>query len=368
MQNFISRLSEYGIEVDVICFNNLAVEKNASVIWPKSVEKYFRIFGHCDSFGVSPKSLFTKLFRRLFDRYYLTKLFHLYDIVDFHAYILNYHFLMKECLRHNVKFDITIWGSDLLRASDKKLEEMRLGLNNCYRLKMLDGLKVRLTEYYGHIYDDKCRIVYFGNSEIDNINGITEAEAVSLKYKLYGDIGDKTIVVCGYNSGSIQNHKKMIEALSLLTDEEKSKIHVVLPMTYLGSGEYRNKIRKQIESQNISFTLLDHFLNLKEVAAIRKTADVALNIQTTDALAGSLQGHLYCGNVCIFGDWLKYDVYTNNGIYYIKTSIEDITQHLQDVLQNYHVYKERCKGNHDKIRRLFSWEATIKKQVAVYGE
>jgi glycosyltransferase involved in cell wall biosynthesis len=139
-------------------------------------------------------------------------------------------------------------------------------------------------------------------------------------------------------------------------------------MTYLGSDEYKVKIRKQIESLNISFTILDHFLDIKEVAAIRKTADIVLNIQTTDALAGSLQSHLYCGNVCIFGNWLRYGVYTDNGIYYIKTTIEDITQHLQDVLRNYPAYKERCKDNHDKIRELFSWEATIKKQAAVYGE
>lgn len=368
MQNFISRLSEYGIEADVVCFNNLVVEKNTSVIWPKSVQRYFRIFGHCDSFGRSLKSRLTRMLRHLLDSYYLIRLLRLYDLVDFHAYILSYQFLMKECLKHNLKFDITIWGSDLLRASDKKLEEMRFGLNNCYRLKMLDGLKERLTEYYGHVYDDKCRIVYFGNSEIENIDGITEEDALILKHKLYGDIDDKTIVVCGYNSGPNQNHKQMIEALSLLSDEEKSRIHVVLPMTYLGSEEYRTKIRKQIESQNISFTILDRFLDIKEVAAIRKTADITLNIQTTDALAGSLQGHLYCGNVCIFGDWLRYDVYTNNGIYYIKTTIEDITQHLQDVLRNYPAYKERCIGNHDKIRELFSWEVTIKKQAAVYGE
>ena len=367
MQNFISRLSECGIEADVVCYDNLVVEKNSSVKWPNSVDRYFRIFGHCDSFGESLKSKLTRKLRRL-DRYYLTKLLPLYDMVDFHAYMLSYQFLMKECLRHNVKFDITIWGSDLLRASEKKLEEMRFGLNNCYRLKMLDSLKERLIEYYGHIYDDKCRTVYFGNSEIDHINGITETEAISLKHKLYGDIGDKSIVVCGYNSGPQQNHKQMIEALSHLTEEERCRIHVVLPMTYLGSEEYRVKIRKQIESLNISFTILDHFLDIKEVAAIRKTADIVLNIQTTDALAGSLQSHLYCGNVCIFGNWLRYGVYTENGIYYIKTTIEDITQHLQDVLRNYPAYKERCKDNHDKIRELFSWEATIKKQAAVYGE
>ena len=368
MQNFILRLSEYGIEADVVCFNNLVVEKNASVKWPKSVQRYFRIFGHCDSFGRSLKSRLTRMLRRLLDSYYLIRLLRLYDLVDFHAYILSYQFLMKECLRHNLKFDITIWGSDLMRASDKELEEMRFGLNNCYRIKVIDNLKERLTECYGHKYDEKCRIVYFGSSEIDYIDGITEAEVVEIKEKLYGETANKIIIVCGYNSGINQNHKQMIEALSLLSEEEKSRIHVVLPMTYLGSEEYRNKIKKQIESLNISFTILDRFLDIKEVAVIRKTADITLNIQKTDALASSLKGHLYCGNVCIFGDWLRYGVYTDNGIYYIKTSIEDIAHHLKDVLQNYPSYKELCKDNHDKIRELFSWEVTMKKQVAVYGE
>ena len=98
------------------------------------------------------------------------------------------------------------------------------------------------------------------------------------------------------------------------------------------------------------------------------TADIVINVQDTDALSGSLQSHLYCGNVCIFGEWLNYSPFINNGVYYIKTSMDGIAEHLKDVLRDFSKYKTLSAGNHDIIGRLFTWEATIGKQTAVYGE
>ena len=139
-------------------------------------------------------------------------------------------------------------------------------------------------------------------------------------------------------------------------------------MTYGATKEYINNVRSQIKGQSVSYTILDTFLESKEVAVIRKTADIVINVQNTDAIAGSLQDHLYCGNVCIFGEWLNYSPYTRNNIYYIKTSMRDIAKHLKDVLHQYEDYHNLCLGNHDKIKSIFSWESTIKNQIAVYGE
>jgi hypothetical protein len=160
----------------------------------------------------------------------------------------------------------------------------------------------------------------------------------------------------------------MVDALLKLDNEEKSKIHVVFPMTYGASPEYLKEIKAIIQKSNLSYTILETYLEAKEVAAIRKTADIVLNIQDTDAFAGSLKGHLYCNNVCIFGEWLDYSICEDNGVYYIKSSKEGITDNLRKVILNYPKYKRLCSGNNIIIKSPFSWEATMSKQISVYGE
>ncbi len=362
MHNFALMLKRRGILADVICIRSYDVERNTFVKWPSYIEKCFRhIFKSRFYFSV-------RVCRKITYYFLLRKLFHNYDLIDFHSYYPIYNHLMRYCVNKNIQFDIMLWGSDLMRATEKRRKQQKYGFDNCYRIKLSENLHDVMLEAYGKIYDDKCRIVYFGNSDFPVIDSLTEPEVKEIKQKLYGDIEGKKIVVCGYNGFQSQNHNKMIEALSVLNEAEKKAIHVVLPMTYGGDNEYKNNVRNQIESLSVTYTLLDTFLETKEVAAIRKTADIVINVQNSDAIAGSLQDHLYCGNVCIFGEWLNYSPYTNNGIFYIKTSMDGITDHLREILNNFDSYHDKCIASHNKIKELFSWETTIQKQVAVYGE
>lgn len=362
MHNFSLKLKEYGVYADTICIANFYTERNTNIKWPSYIEYGFKYVYN------SREGIVRRVIRKVYRERLIQRLLYLYELVDFHAYYRIYNKYMRTCINKNVKFDITLWGSDIMRANEESKKLLRYGFKHCYRIKLSDNLHDVLQESYGTIYDEKCRIVYFGNSDLPVIDSLTDSEIEEIKQKLYGDTKGKKIVVCGYNNIPFQNHENMIEALSKLSEEEKKAIHVVLPMTYGGKKKYRNNIRSQIEEQLVSYTLLDTFLDTKEVAVIRKTADIVINVQDTDAIAGSLQDHLYCGNVCIFGEWLNYSPYTNNDIYYIKTSMDGIADHLKDVLHNYEKYQGLISGNHEKIKSLFSWEATIQKQASVYGE
>lgn len=363
MQNFASRLKKENIYVDVICIRTFVTERNSSLVWPCYIEKCFSIL------QTSHNRFLRGMFRRLAIHFFLKKLFLQYDVVDFHAYLpSSYNGFVNYCVNKRVKFDITLWGSDLMRATDENKSLMKFGFDNCFRIKMTSNLYDKMQEYYGNTYGDKYREVYFGSSEVEQIDNINETDISIIKKQLYGETGDKKIIVCGYNGYDSQNHEKMIAALCGLNDAEKGSLHVVLPMTYGARPDYLCKIKNMIEKSGFSYTVLDHFLDAKEVAVIRKTANVVINVQDTDALSDSLKGHLYCGNICIFGEWLSYNIFSKNGIYYIKTSMDDIIMHLKEVLDRYYDYRQRCIGNQDMIKKLFSWEATMKNQIAVYGE
>ena len=362
MHNFASKLKEYNVFADFICINNYAYERCGSISWPKYIKWCFEVNQK------SKIDLLTRIGKRLSYKYFMGQLFKKYDIVDFHAYYPNYNQLMYECKKRAVKFDITLWGSDLMRANEERRELLKYGFNNCFRIKMTGNLYDTMVKYYGITYSDKYREVYFGSGEIDQIDQISEKEVINVKKELYGETVKKRIIVCGYNGSRAQNHDKMIEALSRLTEDDRKSIHVVLPMTYGALPYYLCDINKRMKDIDISFTLLDHFLVPKEIAVMRQTADIVINVQDTDSLSDSLKGHLYCGNVCIFGEWLNYSPYTSNNIFYIKTSMEDISFHISDVLHHFDDYKNKCKNNHDKVKSLFSWDATIEKQVTAYGE
>ena len=362
MHNYATKLKVYNVLVDLICVNNYTYERCSSVSWPHYIKLCFEVN------QISMINILTRIGKRLAYKYFLAQLFKKYDIVDFHAYSPTYNTLMCECEKRAVKFHITLWGSDLLRANEERRGLLKYGFNHCFRIKMTSNLYDTMVKYYGDRYSDKYREIYFGSNEIDQIDQISEIDAINGKKHLYGEIDNKKIIVCGYNGSCAQNHNKMIDALSCLNEEDKQSVHVVLPMTYGAQPDYLCDIKNRMENLGMSFTLLDHFLEPKEIAVIRQTAHVVVNVQDSDALSDSLKGHLYCENVCIFGVWLNYSPYANNGIYYIKTNMEDIATHITDVLHHYDEYHKQCVGNHERIKNLFSWDSTIEKQALVYGE
>lgn len=362
MHNFALKLHDYGIDVDAICINNFYFEKLSAVEWPNLIRRVF-------SYSFNSKSQFiSRVIRKLSYSWLIKRLLKDYDIVDFHAYYPIYNALMKECVDNQIKFDITLWGSDLMRASDAEKQLLEFGFDNCYLIKMSDSLHSSMLESYGTKYEGKSRIAYFGNSDFPIIDKLTDIDSNSIKQNLYGSVVGKRIVVLGYNGISSQNHLSMLKAIGCLSLEEKQMIHVALPMTYGAQNAYIDDVRVVADELGISYTIFDRFLTIEEIAVIRKTADIVVNVQNTDALAGSLQDHLYCGNVCIFGEWLKYDYYTNNGIYYIKTSMDELTTHIKEVLHNYDKYRQLCANNKSRINNLLSWESTILNQVAIYDE
>ena len=93
-----------------------------------------------------------------------------------------------------------------------------------------------------------------------------------------------------------------------------------------------------------------------------------VNIQDTDALADSLMDHLYCGNVCILGEWLNYIPYDRNHVFYLKTSRQALSEKIDYAIEHYWELKEMCVNNHDILKENFSWDKIIDKWTEVYGE
>ena len=211
-------------------------------------------------------------------------------------------------------------------------------------------------------------MLYFGNSDFEEIDKLEDKTVQNIKVRICGQNTNKMIIVCGYNGSIHQNHIEMIESIYALSKQKKDKIHLVIPMTYGATADYLNEIQSKLNQSGLSYTILNTYLSTEDNAALRRFADIVVNIQDTDALAGSLMDHLYCGNVCIFGEWLNYIPYDRNHVFYLKTSRQALSEKIDYAIEHYWELKEMCVNNHDILKENFSWDKIIDNWTEVYGE
>ena len=94
------------------------------------------------------------------------------------------------------------------------------------------------------------------------------------------------------------------------------------------------------------------------MAALRLLSDIFIQVQTTDALSGSTQEHLYAGSFTIVGDWLPYKILKESGVVF--NSVRSISE-IIDIIE---LFNSECTDFKEKniyaIGMLSSWQYTIK--------
>ena len=359
VERLASSLKEYGVYVDVLCMDNLHLVKQSDVRFNRAVQLLLSCFnGHNNL-------LIRRVVKKAFTSGMLKGMLKNYDLVDFHAFSSDYLPYMTFCESRKILYDITLWGSDIMRATERGLDQKRMGFENCRHIKCSENLHQVLKEKYSSEFDNKVRIVYFGNSDYEIIDRVSESDVLDFKKSLMKNRGT-LLVTCGYNGSEGQNHAAIIEAIQGLPEELKCSTFFLFPMTYGASPEYLERIRLALDGTEVHYTIIDQYISAERIATLRRASDIVINIQKTDAFSGSLQDHLYCGNVLIVGEWLNYVPLENAEVYYIKTSVPDIRENLIRVLADYPKYKGLCSDNRKKMENLTSWASVLPSWVESY--
>lgn len=351
-QGLVKRLSDEmerrGILIDVFCVSNYE-------LYSKTNTNYGLIYTILYYFKSRNYHFMSILLSKLFEKLLFNKMASKYDSIDFHSYYPVFYSIARFCRKRRIQYDITFWGSDLLRATEETLNEIKVDLDGCHKIKVGMNLLNALSQKYNGKYDDKAFFVDFGNNNFELIDSLTTADVEEAQHELLPNYTDGIKIICGYNGITKQNHKFMIEAIARLSDDIKSKIHVILPMTYACDKQYREEIRACIEPTGIRFTLLEDYLDGPKISVLRKITDVVINIQDTDAFSFSLQEHIYCGSVMIIGEWLKYPEAKVANVYLVETTKNNLSHNIMSVIQSLQHYKEMSASNKEKIYSVFSW-------------
>lgn len=354
-------LNRYDINADILCLEKYQFEsthridiRTRFILWVGRIAK-----------KVHPYSIQERIVNYL-ERNSFHHIFKNYDCIDLHSFMDCYRSIVRNCIKNGHPYDITVWGSDVLRASDKQFKDREVGYEYSRHIKGFDKLLNVISSKYAHRYDDKMIPGYLGDSLLPIIDNISENERRQLSKKMDILYPNKILVTCGYNASPSQQHSIIIDSVSKLSSIDKERIHIILPMSYDVSEPYLSDTVSLLSKANVDYTVLDYLLNEKELAVLRMQSQVMIDVQITDSFNGALRETLYSENVTLIADWLEYPPYDRENVYYISINESNLTSTLHSIINNYEEYKQKCIGNKDKLKRLVSWDYCIKPWVDSY--
>ena len=369
----------YGFSHQVVLMDSLCESINRIGIYADSFDtSLLRLYspkGHKRSFWVWLYKESMKLPRgkgfvkRHFYNRLLLQLSNGYDIIDVQSlFDPMYSVLVPIFKEKGKKVKVHIWGSDFylnlpewVRWQVKVYEKADIIQIATEQMKR-DFVK-RFPEY-----ETKTRTGVFGNQHLDDLIEFKKhPERIDLSH-VSGDYNGKLIVTCGYNARPRHQHIKMIEALNNLPQEQQDKVFVIFPMTYLRETDYLEQVENALSNVRFKYVMINDYMTEDQLMSLRMFTDLYINIIETDALSSSTQEHFFCGNVVVVGDWLPYSIFEDNGIFYIKTSLEQLKDNIFYAITHIDELKTKSAKNPDLLYKIASWKRASSKFKTIYEE
>lgn len=312
------------------------------------------------------KSIFRKgkvrnfLWKLFFTRV-LIKISTKYDAIDITYFDPRYFHFLNYLKSNNKPYKITFWGSDFYRADNKTLMSMNNYLKNAKIIQVeTESIKSDVAKIFPDIVN-KVSVCNYGIDLFEIIDNHRRAKNVESK------LNSKIVITCGYNGSRGQQHIKIINAISQLPREVKDQIFINLPMTYgIPNQQYLLEVITAMDRINIGYKIFDTRLTEDELAELRLQSGIVVNIQTTDAFSSSLIEHLYAGSILIVGDWLPYSIYSDFGIKYYKTTVDDLSEKLEQVISNYQNVRDEFSCNINAAKNMSSWDCKKEQLISTF--
>lgn len=268
---------------------------------------------------------------------------------------------------------MTYWGSDLLMTNKKDLQLCKFFLKRAdYVTLMTQNMREKFDAEYGNTYKSKIRMLDFGCPMYRHIDTLA-TELSKEQCKDYWGIRGKIVVAVGYNRWRMQQHLKIIEAVSILDKELLQKCVFVLQLSYGGEGketeEYLHEIENLLQSRGMNYLFIDKFLGPRESAILRLATDVFLYGQKSDALSASFCEYLYAGCIVTKPSWLDYYELEERDItYFAYNKFQELTELVRNVIEGEVILSQDAKiQNRNELVKLNSWDCLAVEWRKIYG-
>lgn len=274
---------------------------------------------------------------------------------------VSYWCLVNKLNNKCTKFIITVFGSDFYQ-SPKVIKTLIKRIVD--KADYITATNPKTLSDFINYYQPSVstKILRFGLSALENIKNKGNTPKNELKIN-FGLPTDKKIITCGYNGSKNQNHLEIIEQLNTVKDI-LPPFFLIFPITTGIDPNYFELIELNLKKYKFDYLFLKDFLTDDGIAELRLATDLMIQVQSTDQLSGSMQEHLFAGNIVITGNWLPYEVFDKAGIKYYKV---DNLNRISDAIQiAVNSNTDDLENNKKIIWNLSSWETSINDWITLY--
>ena len=269
---------------------------------------------------------------------------------------------------------LTFWGSDIYTISPINKLLLRYFLRHASSIIfMISNQHSFFQSLYGHRYDNKVKIIDFGNGLIDELDSVIHDYSKEECKKHFGLPSDKLIVHVGYNASRAQQHLEIIEGLLCLPEKVLSKMVFIFSMSYKREHDfeqYKDQLVSLMDKAKLKYQFFEQYLQGEELAIFRRTCDLFLYGQRTDARSESPLEYVYAGAEFVCPEWLadNYELLNKANIkYYLYNDFKNLHNSVQLCLENFNLPNEKIsEWSRQKIRDEISWDSLAEKWRALY--
>lgn len=259
--------------------------------------------------------------------------------------IFHFHFCTLENLKYlyflpeDSKSICSFWGSDLLRAtgvSNVFYVELALRKASIITVQTRELAEILFCKYSRDFTQKTQCLPFTISTEIyESIDKHKLDYKIIEEFKIKYNIPlDKKVIVISHNAFKENNHIEVLKELKKLPHSIKKEITIVLPLSYGRNDKYVEEL-KAILIEDIKIILIYEYLDSKEIALLRLSTNIMIQMPISDALSGTMTEVLYAGNKVIAGSWLPYGLLRRNGIVFSEIdNFSDLVPAIVEVLNS----------------------------------
>lgn len=291
-----------------------------------------------------------------------------YDIVELAGvYSEDRLSFAKYAQSKGIKVITRVWGTDFYGIKDFQNDWRKELFNIADKIVFAtDKMNNDFISTYKSLIG-KTAVQNYGLSQLEQLKDILDGKEDKDISFLSEDAKGKIVLTIGYTGRTWQQHFYVIDALEKLSQEQKDKLFVLIPMTYDSIPDYMLYVYKRMQVIGIPFQLLDKRLSLKQNLSMRIISDIAVCVQFSDALAASVQEHIMAGSVFVGGDWLPYGEIQDKGIYMKRSGKDSLASVIGDIIDNIEEEKAQCQRNKEIQYSFSSWKFKDNQLLQIYN-
>lgn len=271
-------------------------------------ENNITVFTVCRLDGYN-KSGILSAFRKFVYKCHVIKKFKVIDVCHFH-YLNIYSCILYLLYRKKFnKLILTFWGSDILVENKKSYWFRRQCMKHADRITVSVSKTLRtFYDKYGDDFNHKVQIIRFMSGTIDIIREKLQNSSVNESKSKIGVPFNRIAITLGYNADAAQHQDLLISYMDKLPSRIKSKIFLIIPMTYSRVDKnYIRRVEQAMSDTDIEGIILKEYMNYDQMADLSIATDIYVNSRDTDAFSNSMKEQLFAGTLMIQGKWLEYD-------------------------------------------------------------